>query len=389
MTRSNILVLLVLLVPGCLVAQTNFLPGYYVTLQNDTVSGYVEFRSDSRSSRVVHYKKDLQSPPVRFRPTEIKAYSIDSDHYFEAHSAPEREGETHGFFKRIIKGKLSLYQLDEHRYFVKGKSGIMQEITKGQIRTNNLLKTNYGGVSVLKLEMTDCPEMQSGYIEESYRNVPNYVKLIKKYYECTGDSYTEARQIKIPWGLDFGIQASVMQTTLNFEKAGFLKASDFGNTINYSGGLILSAFVPSFSDNVRIIAEPSYGYYSSYSYFESTQGTNDVFMRYSYMKVPLIIRYGYKTLFIDVGWTNQFVVKQDNVWRLESGINTVSTVNGPDYKIRNQLLGYTGGIGVRTNIGGAQCSIAARYQGLNPLGFTSQPKNQTLELNVGVVIGRN
>jgi hypothetical protein len=55
-------------------SQTDFRPGYYISLKNDTVYGLIDYRGEIRDSKVCTFRKDENSEPVKFEPKDIKAY---------------------------------------------------------------------------------------------------------------------------------------------------------------------------------------------------------------------------------------------------------------------------------------------------------------------------
>ena len=95
--------------------------GYIVNLNGDTIKGSVRDVNFYTLSQFVYFKEARKNDAKPYSPTEIKAFFIAPDHYFEAHIIPvwkriengflEKHLETK-FVRKVVSGKLSLFQYD-------------------------------------------------------------------------------------------------------------------------------------------------------------------------------------------------------------------------------------------------------------------------------------
>ena len=84
MYRIYKLSFLVLLLPLISYSQTNFKPGYVVSLKGDTLRGNIDFREWGKNPRQIAFKKDLnKNDIIIFSDKNTKAFSVAGLEYFE------------------------------------------------------------------------------------------------------------------------------------------------------------------------------------------------------------------------------------------------------------------------------------------------------------------
>ena len=92
----------------CARAQTP-LKGYIVTLQGDTVKGYLIDRIDARLSKEVEFLKEEKSNKISYSPSNLKAFGFDNGRSFKQRSYSDSAGVQYFFAKRIVQGKVDMY----------------------------------------------------------------------------------------------------------------------------------------------------------------------------------------------------------------------------------------------------------------------------------------
>lgn len=377
-------------------AQTNFLPGYYINTNSDTVRGVVELRAESKMVRSIRFKRSLTSKVLVLQPTMATLVVIDGKNFYESHKVEGRAGEDEivGFFKVRITGKITLYALDG-QYFAKKGNDALFNITKRKRRIENKIQTDFSGLGLLKAYTADCPKLTEQYLVDQYTLDPDYVAIVAAYNSCSEETYLESPDIILKGELMLGVQGSagLMMMEFNSTKSTLTEA-DFGAPIAGNGGLFVSYFSPKLGDQIRLVAEPSFGMYSGYAFFENGSGNNDLFIRTKYIRVPLIFRYFFGDhIYLDLGVTNFFPFAQDHTWRTESpAINGVITTSvGPEYILRRQSFGLLAGVGAKINIANTPVFLSGRWsftfgypEELDP----NQPVIRGLEVNLAVPIFR-
>jgi len=408
MRTTNIIILLFCLIsPTWVAAQTNYLPGYFVTANSDTVEGLIENRGNVKMSRFIVYKANAGSDPVRVYPENTRSVIIGDKNVLEVYTITEGSRQVHAFFEKIIDGRLSLYRYDGKRYFIKKGDEPIREITLSRevpdqlphINKDDLgfgptsrLQTMYKGLGVLRVATRDCPSFSEQFLIDQYAtSTVDYTAIVTKYNQCFPEKQVVIESIRIPAHINFGIQGSLNSTQQNFANAEGMTDASFALRFSGAGGLFFSLFHPRFGDNVRLVLEPAYGKYNGYSFFKSGQTVNDLYIRYSYVRVPLLLRYYHKRFFFDGGLSNFFVVNQNQTWRQEISLNNVvATSDRSDYKIKSSFTGVAVGIGRTLEMGGRDVHTSVRFTNIfrSSSAQRNQPSIQWFDLNLAFQLNK-
>ena len=62
-------------------SQENYIPGYVIKNNNDTVFGFVDYRNWSKNPVMVKFKKNIEDAPISFNPTDITEFKVDGEIY--------------------------------------------------------------------------------------------------------------------------------------------------------------------------------------------------------------------------------------------------------------------------------------------------------------------
>jgi len=178
----------------------NFLKGYYVNMNSDTIHGYVEYRSLAVMNRSIRFKEDFDSEPIRLRPGTTRSVVLENKNFFDAFSYTPTNGlPVTGFFKKIIKGHADLYEYDNQRFFVKKEGGEFVEITKKKMPTDDSkMAIDYYGLGMLRTLMADCPAIDESFLSNEYKGITNYRKIVTTYNRCFPEGSIEFPDIVIP-----------------------------------------------------------------------------------------------------------------------------------------------------------------------------------------------
>jgi len=282
-------------------AQTNYLPGFIVTLEGDSITGLVDSRGEIRNSRVCSYKTDMESEPVKYQPGEIKAYGFVDGKYYVSKDIVLNQDSTTVFLEYLINGIVDVYFYSDHvvsQYYI-DKDGMKPTLLDNKdiivdIDGKKMAKKNSRYIGVLKYVFNESPKVQKKAEGISLTH-KNLIKIAKDYhgYVCEGEECIvyEKKKLKVKFniepivGIDFhnlvgttknmkGVSYSeadvyVLPTALvNFPEEFKLKSSGF----NYSFGLRGSVLIPSFNQNLALNLQVKYGIYKIYGDVELTDG---------------------------------------------------------------------------------------------------------------------
>lgn len=196
--RTALICLLFSLVSASSYAQTNFVPGYVVSLKQDTLKGLVDYRGAIRNSKQIVFQ-DQNGVEQKYTAEELKAYGVEGNDY-RSFSIPvasklskEKEEETKSYFFKVLEsGKVDLlYLRDEHdndRYFITKDKVTIQELTNNYtIREQDGVKRRlYDSkyLAALRLNLTGCDRIDNLAIKVDFKEQP-IRELIQKYNDCS------------------------------------------------------------------------------------------------------------------------------------------------------------------------------------------------------------
>ncbi|MEJ0033467.1 MAG: hypothetical protein WDO15_25420 [Bacteroidota bacterium] len=244
--------------------------------------------------------------------------------------------------------------------------------------------------------ITDCSSIDEQFLLDNYLpKRPNYQRIVNKYNECFPEGTTVITDIVVKPHLDFGIQGGLNWATPDFSSTNDMSQAKFGWITTGSVGGLVSLFTHHMGDRLRFNVEPSIGVYNGYSKFQNDVGTNDVHLRFKFLRMPAYFRlFVHRGFFIDMGLTNMVVVGQQSAWRIESSQfsshDYLFTSDGPQYKVKSGV-GAMAGLGGKFEIGGMPVFITARassiFRPFKDLTAT-QPLYQWVDLGLAVQLTR-
>ena len=263
-------------------SQTDFRKGYYISLQNDTVKGLIDYRGDIRNSKYCVFKKDSISDPIKYKPGEIKSYRFIDSKFYISKTIKTKKEEKQIFVEYLVNGIADLFfykDIERGHYLLENNNGRLLELKneketvyiegKGQcIRETN----EY--IGLLKYSFMDCMEMQSE-IDKAELNHKSLINLTKKYhdYVCDGEKCIiyEKKQTKVR--LQVAPIIGINNSNLSFRKIDYFSSFDFQKSIYPSIGILLNTAMPGL--NVKLSFQTEIMMTKNYFYGFKTSSVNN------------------------------------------------------------------------------------------------------------------
>lgn len=103
-------------------SQQDYLPGYIVQNNLDTLRGYIERTMDADLSKEVHFKNSLNGTIQNFTPDNANAFGVEHDQYKSLHfinTSLDTIPET-AFLKQVVTGEYNLYAYskDDRKFYI-------------------------------------------------------------------------------------------------------------------------------------------------------------------------------------------------------------------------------------------------------------------------------
>jgi hypothetical protein len=265
MKKLSFLLLGLVFAANCF-AQKNYMPGYIINLQGDTVNGFINYRNWKTCPDQIGFITALESAETVYHPSELKGFSTAgriyesavvqietsriNKNYLEYGAAFKFRTDT-VFLQARFRGAKSLYlYIDNDRrdyfYVLEDTSFTLLEYKRYLEKTDDnsqiFLHENNKYIGQLTMYLQQCPSLKpkidvTGYYTGSIE------KLFREYSKCTGEKYVFTRkngERRTEFGLFAG--TSLTWTSLNGNLDKYLESVDMGLSTNFSFGMLFDFF---------------------------------------------------------------------------------------------------------------------------------------------------
>ena len=347
-TRSILLSLFCFIISQYSYSQTktvdsNFSPGYVVTINGDTIRGFIESHNWIINPSKIFFKEKATASLTSFTPLTCKGFGVDGNVYESAtvqlevspyntsELKPDRELHLENktaFLETIVKGTKALYSLkngeNNEQYYIKNNDGFELLIYKRYIKEKDgqsSIASNTRYVNQLALYLQDYNDVQARLINTNYTK-SSLKSLFIAYYEATKGKTAfvkTSEKVSITFGVMAGI--SFNKLTLTSDSFSDLQGSNFKQSVGTAIGGSLALIVPNTKkrwslQNDLLLA--SYKVTSSINdYVDKDKFTiRDITFAYTYLKLTNMVRYTHPIkeghLFINMGMFNGVVMAETN-----------------------------------------------------------------------------
>jgi hypothetical protein len=165
-------------------AQSDFKPGYIITLQNDTVYGKIDNRGELLMAQVCIFKS-LQGEKHDYTPSEIKAFRITDEKYYIS----KLLNGNMVFLEFLIKGKISIYYMFDSagwHYYIEKENEKLVELPFYEkekiIDSEGIQFESKKHQGILFYLMQDAPQVRSEILEMKMPDHQSLIKLASDYH---------------------------------------------------------------------------------------------------------------------------------------------------------------------------------------------------------------
>lgn len=389
MARNKLIAQLSFIILGILMFfishnQQNYLPGYVIKLDGDTLHGFIDYRNWDKNPETIFFKESLEGNKLAYTPLTIKSFSANNEKYVGAVVDTEVSStrkndlsnipalhtrKATSFLLALIEGPKSLYlhknpegntnfyiyQNGEFELLVYKKYNRKQDFG---LEHKIVVVENKKYIGQLTVYLHDCASIQAKLLHVKYMQ-SSLEKLFLHYYKCTQSKIQFHKEKEKPMA-EFGALAGFSVSSIKFKGLGRSDLQKFNNTqsTNLTGGLFLDLILPRNQRKFSFYNEllfTSFRYKVDYSvvYHENSYYFVDNEFAYSYLKLNTLFRFTYPLkstfLFANVGISNGYAVSEINdkaVERVHYSTHEFTTTNILN-STRKYEQGYIGGLGAR------------------------------------------
>jgi hypothetical protein len=338
-----ILLFFLTLIVQRLFSQNNYLEGQIITMNGDTVSGYINYLNWEKNPSQINFKKFLSENPSIYSPAEIKGFAVAGEKYerqpVQKEISPDNINDlTYDkslkiivdtvFLQTIIMGEKSLFcyvdKTGKENLYIKNDSVYELLISKKYLMEQYemiVVGENKRYVNQLYTYLNDCQNISSKLRDVEY-NVKSLKKLFDFYYSCS-QSKAVFNKTEESGSFEYGILTGMSLTSLKFKSSLFeyLENAEFNRSLNLTIGLFFNYNLPRSLkkwSSVNEIMFTSYEINGEKNKFTSEVDYKelDVILGYSYLKMNNLVRFKYPlkrlNVFLDAGISNGYAIKEIN-----------------------------------------------------------------------------
>ncbi len=352
--RKTGLLLIGLLTIQFTFSQENYLPGYVINANSDTLIGFIDYRNWDFNPDKIQFKTNTEDEAVSYKPSDIIEFRVDDEWYVSGIVQTEVspfaldkvtddpklyfEVDT-TFLQTLIKGNKSLYFYKKtngrDNFYIKQDTGFELLVYKRYIKEADIqnafdkgrfLNENRRYLGQLSLYLNDCASIQTKLAKTSYKQ-GELVNLFKYYNQCSSSETVFKREAsKIH--PEFGILAGLSITSIKFisDDFDYLVHASYKPSINVSAGLFLDLVIPRNQGKWSINNELFYSTYSVEGSFNEYVNENKYTLTttgfgYTYLKFNNLVRFKYPIgrmfIYCNAGISNGFALTETNYKKKE------------------------------------------------------------------------
>ncbi|MBL7737187.1 MAG: PorT family protein [Chitinophagaceae bacterium] len=344
--------------------QKNFAPGYLISLQGDTLNGYINYKDWTAAPKQIVFRESLNGADAVYTALSIRSFWVDGKFYAgsivqadrtptavsELSYSPEYNFVADTVFLEglMVGGKSLFYYRDKDgldHFYIQKDDGYTLLLFKKYLRDipsqniNRAIVSDNTYISQLIEYLDGCPDLQDRIKNTDY-GFNSLVDLFKRYYGCRNLNVVHQRQ-KEKIKAAFGLLAGVSNTRLSFSSDmnssfDYLTKASYPSSYSFTGGISLDLILPrnkgkwSINNDLLYSSFTTNGNWEEYRSAESYTKSETSFA-FSHIKLMTMVRYrfdiGKAPLYINGGITNGLGKEKKNYRRTETKTYSTPTIS--------------------------------------------------------------
>jgi hypothetical protein len=306
--QLTLVALLILIFSGISVAaQTDFRNGFYITLENDTVYGLVDYRGEVRNSQTCVFKKNEAAEPVKFDPAEIQAYRFTDGKFYISKQINTGTEEKTVFLEFLVNGITNLYfyrDINYYTYFIEDKNGKLLVLSNEKITSNvdgkgEVQRNSNKYIGVLKATFADCKEIQPqiNNVSLGHKSLINITKNYHNYVCDTEECIVYEKKVS-PAKVRFAPVLKTGVANFHFDK-GIFSNYAFDPEVYFGGGFLMNTVFPGINEKLSFEAELDFNMYNFHGSYQEMNGaiieTYNVYLDLLSLQPTISVKYTFPT----------------------------------------------------------------------------------------------
>ena len=377
-------------------AQENFVSGYVIKLNGDTLKGLIDYRNWSKNPTQIKFKEKKSSDVIIYKPIQISAFGASNEIYKSAtvkvdnsnnkdklSTSPVFEFRTDTvFLQTLFQGSKSLYlykdKFDKDNFYkydhLQYELLEFKTYLKRNEAGNDFLQQNNRYIGQLLLYFQDCPGIDSKLKDITYK-IKSLQNIYQYYYsKMTNKTHFSRTSEKIH--AEFGAVGGLSMIDLKFSSStsnssfDYLTKATFDKKMSFAGGVFMNLVFPrnngkwSLYNELYCCSDVTTSLYTDY-HSEQYYQKHDMKIGSYYLKINNMIRYKYPIksffCFLNAGFSNGYAFKEVNSDIDEDRID--SSVEILNKKVLDDTTKYEQALLLGLGIINKKLSVELRYEG--------------------------
>ena len=379
--RNCTLMMLLILVHQTTFCQENFVRGFVVSLQGDTLKGFINYKDWEKNPDAITFKNLNLEVRKRIKPSDIQAFSVGEVQYKSAIVQIEMSDINLNeltknmelvfktdtvFLETVIEGKKSLYVFKNGsvrpQFYVKDNNAYQLLIYKkymAEIEGRNSVKENRTYLHQLLVYLDEMNYIQTKMEKIEY-SIYSLRALFLQYYKESKNELVGARKVeKIK--VKVGVLAGLSFNSIKFSSYNSPEFTNgiFSKTTSPTAGIFVEFIFPKNQRRWSIENEIVYSSFktegkSIADYIDEDKfNSYEIKLDYAYLKLINMLRYkifiGKINIFANAGITTAFAIKDDKSIQKRTKTYVFDFIKADDtYKVNRKFeQGIIAGLGAK------------------------------------------
>ncbi|MCX2741629.1 hypothetical protein [Pontibacter anaerobius] len=378
--------------------QAKFEKGYYITVEGDSIQGYIKNEDWNRNPENIEFKSSSENNSSQMLPLKqvqrfgfedgdkYETFAVDVDvsptnlNELVTNASPTIVRDT-VMLRVLVKGTLNLFGYTDkssktHFYVSKGGEE-PRELLYQRVKRNNNDKVGYLTLDLYKgllsYYLSDCESVQSRVQKVEFKQ-SQLAALVAAYNACVNPGAVATEPEKEIGKLKLGVIGGF--TALNYSfKSG---SSSFNNLVNsdfngqgVTAGLAVNYTLPRAHGKWAIANELMLKPYVAKGHYESSTETSDTEFKLLYLGLNSMVRYAFTTgafrPFVSVGLANNLMLSDNS--RQQRETSRYGTVRQYDEKPLDEVRKYEQAILLGAGVFTDKYAAEARLEKGNGFSF--------------------
>lgn len=355
----------------------SFQPGWIVTLQQDTLTGFIEYEENLQTPTSIRFKEIKNAPPQALAIENLLSFKVRYKNIYRSKSLkidmlPRENGslgkrktpqfeEKKVFLELLADGEKPLYyhrdqNLKEH-FFIEDEGDFVELIYVKYKSALNRTKEKKTFIKQLETILEDCEEIYR-MIDKVEYNRRSMIKLIRSFNVCEPYEEILFSEIDSDWfKLGVNVSSTITHLTFRGENGSDTEVLNFKPTLGYGVGLSFDLFVPNYNPQIAFRNDILFKSYKNKATGEVVIDNDDwrkdldSELNFSHLRWQSMVQYKFKktynSTFFLAGLVNSFSLSnKSNTHVVTKFYGSISEEDIPPIKsFQWYEFGFVGGFG--------------------------------------------